>query len=358
MTVHVIAYDTADPGDTTELEKALARFPVERIRKLAILAKTEGNSEVNDFSRQYGLLAAKLVLERHGGAALRESSALLFSTGVEGAMTPFGYLIVDEDDGAAPTRPAALAISVAHSRPILSHEVGTPAHTDLVTETVAAAIADAGVGVEDVALAIVKTPVMSHQPLTDPEAEQRRITSGFSKAVASLGAGVALGEVDRSRITPEAFDRDHSLHARRVISFSGSETDRVEVLLFANAKGAPGSLAMHTGFMEDLLDARAVRRTLESAGLALDDATVLDPERVVGIIAKVGLAPNGRLRGHRTTMRTSHLDMDKHLRATMSGIIGSTLGTTRAFISANTVHQAPPGGGICAFVVKHETGGR
>ena len=358
MTVHVVAYDTADPGDTTELEKALARFPAERIRTLAILAKTEGNSEVNDFSRQYGLLAAKLALEKHGGSALRESAALLFSTGVEGAMTPFGYLIVDEDDGAAPTQPSALAISVARSRPIQHGEVGTPAQTDLVTETVAAAVANAGVGVDDVALVIVKTPVMSHQPAEDPEAEPRRITSGFSKAVASLGAGVALGEVDRARIVPEAFDKDHSLHARRVISFSGSETDRIEVLLLANAKGAPGSLAIHTGFMEDLLDARAVRRTLESAGLALEDATVLDPERVKGVIAKVGLAPNGRLRGARTTMRTSHLDMDKHLRATMSGIIGSTLGTTRAFISANTVHQAPPGGGICAFIVDHSSASR
>jgi cyanuric acid amidohydrolase len=50
-------------------------------------------------------------------------------------------------------------------------------------------------------------------------------------------------------------------------------------------------------------------------------------------------------------MKTSHIDMDKHVRAAVSGIVGSILGSTRSFISANTVHQAPPGGGLCACIV-------
>jgi hypothetical protein len=37
----------------------------------------------------------------------------------------------------------------------------------------------------------------------------------------------------------------------------------------------------------------------------------------------------------------------------MSGIVGAMLGHTRAFISANTVHQAPAGGGLCACIVRH-----
>ena len=51
-------------------------------------------------------------------------------------------------------------------------------------------------------------------------------------------------------------------------------------------------------------------------------------------------------------MKTSHIDMDKHVRAAMSGIVGSILGDTRSFISANTVHQAPAGGGLCACIVR------
>jgi hypothetical protein len=44
--------------------------------------------------------------------------------------------------------------------------------------------------------------------------------------------------------------------------------------------------------------------------------------------------------------------MDKHCRATMSGVIGAILGSCRAFISANTVHQAAPGGGLCAVIAR------
>ncbi|MCF3934778.1 ring-opening amidohydrolase [Acuticoccus sp. M5D2P5] len=350
MTVHVIAYDTRHPGDVDALGATLERFAPDRIRRIAILAKTEGNSDVNDFSREYGLLSARLALVAHGGEALADAATMLFSTGCEGAMTPFGYLIVDTEDDTPVTQTEALAFGLANSRPIAPEEVGTPAHADLVTDAVKAAMADAGVTADEVGLVIVKTPVMSHAKTTAP-GKGKRITSGFSKAVAALGAGVALGEVDRARVTSDAFDSDHTLHANRAIVFSGSETDRAEVILFANRKGAPGTLRVHAGVLADLLDAPGVRKTLSDAGLTLEDGTVTDPDKVAAMILKVGLNPDGRLRGHRTTMRSSHLDMDKHLRATMSGIIGSILGTPRTFISANTVHQAPPGGGICACIV-------
>jgi cyanuric acid amidohydrolase len=79
---------------------------------------------------------------------------------------------------------------------------------------------------------------------------------------------------------------------------------------------------------------------------------VINPDKVVAMMVKAGISPDGQLRGYRTTIKSSHLDMDKHVRATMSGIIGSILGSCRVFISANTVHQAPPGGGLCACIVR------
>ena len=51
MTVEVIAYDTAHPGDVSELARHLERFDPARVRRLALLVKTEGNSDVNDFSQ-------------------------------------------------------------------------------------------------------------------------------------------------------------------------------------------------------------------------------------------------------------------------------------------------------------------
>jgi cyanuric acid amidohydrolase len=349
MTVEVVAYDTAHPGDVTGLARHLERFDPARVRRLALLVKTEGNSEVNDFSREYAMQSASIAIEKHGGPRLLERSTFLFSTGCEGAITPFGYLFVDFGDEAKPSRASALAIGCARSRSLASHEIGTPAHADITAETVNKAMADAGVRPADVGLVIVKTPVMSLA------AAGKRITSAHSKAVGALGAGLALGEVDRKKIVQEAFDTDHSLHAKRAMVFSGSELDCVEIMLLANRPGASGSLFVEIGYLKDVLDAKGLRDMYKAAGCRIDaDGQVADAARVAATMIKAGAAPDGKLRGRRTTMKTSHIDMDKHVRAAMSGIVGSVLGDTRAFISANTVHQAPAGGGLCACIVRDD----
>ena len=91
------------------------------------------------------------------------------------------------------------------------------------------------------------------------------------------------------------------------------------------------------------LDVMLAQRKMRSRELA---------ERIGITEQNLSLLKSGKVRGVRTTMKSSHLDMDKHVRAAMSGIIGSILGSTRTFISANTVHQAPPGGGLCACIVR------
>ncbi|MCA4904676.1 MAG: ring-opening amidohydrolase [bacterium] len=358
MTAHVIAYDTANPGDVSDFSRNLARFEPARIRKLALLVKTEGNSDVNDFSREFALLSLTAAIEAHGGTALAARSTFLISTGCEGAMTPFGYLFVDLEDDAAVSsakvgQGSALAFGCARSRSLTPEEIGTPAHAAIVAETVAAAMRDADVGAADVALVIVKTPVTSHIPATAGAVRNTRVTSAHSKAVGALGAGLALGEVPREKIVQEAFNTDHSLYAKRAMVFSGAELDCVEILLLANRPGAAGDLSVHTGFLRDVLDAKGLREMYTAAGCGFDaDGQVADAGRVVATLIKAGSAPDGKVRGVRTTMKSSHLDMDKHVRAAMSGIIGSILGSTRTFISANTVHQAPPGGGLCACIVR------
>jgi hypothetical protein len=103
VTAHVIAYDTANPGDVSDFSRNLARFEPARIRKLALLVKTEGNSDVNDYSREFALLSLNRAIEEHGGKALLDRSTFLISTGCEGAMTPFGYLFVDMEEAATST---------------------------------------------------------------------------------------------------------------------------------------------------------------------------------------------------------------------------------------------------------------
>jgi cyanuric acid amidohydrolase len=353
MTVTVDTYDTAHPGDTSDLAIKLAALDPACIRRLALLVKTEGNSDVNDYSREYAMLAAQQALRKHGGDALVERTTFMISTGCEGAMTPFGYLFADHEDPNArvPRGGRALAMGCARSRSLTPDEIGTKAHASMTAETVLAAMADARVTAPDVELVIVKTPIMTLLPATAGQVENKRITSAYSKAIASLGAGLALGEVEEHKIVPEVFDVDHSVYARRVMAFSGSELDCIEIMLLGNRRGEAGRLIVKTGYLRDLLDAPGIRGTLREGGCLLDDeGRVSDPRCIVAMLAKIGVAPDGRLRGYRTTMRTSHIDMDKHARATVSGVIGSILGSCRVFVSANTVHQAPPGGGLCAVI--------
>jgi hypothetical protein len=71
-----------------------------------------------------------------------------------------------------------------------------------------------------------------------------------------------------------------------------------------------------------------------------------------GIITPGGwlIASLRGLRGARTTVLTSELPADKQLRAAASGVVGVTLGSTRAFISEGTEHQAAPGGCLAAVI--------
>ena len=46
MTVKLLPYDTAHPGDTSELSAKLATLQPDRIKHLTLLVKTEGNSDV------------------------------------------------------------------------------------------------------------------------------------------------------------------------------------------------------------------------------------------------------------------------------------------------------------------------
>ncbi len=95
MTVTVHTYDTERPDDTSDLERVLGGVALDKVRRLAVIAKTEGNAAVDDFSRELALRSTSDVLQRMGGPELLDRATFLFSTGCEGASTPFGYLLAD-----------------------------------------------------------------------------------------------------------------------------------------------------------------------------------------------------------------------------------------------------------------------
>ena len=353
MRVHVDSYATEGPGDVAGLERILSELPRGGIARLALVAKTEGTATINDFSRELALSAAERTIERIGGAELLGASTLIFSTGSEGVLSPVVYVLAAIDDGGGGDE-ERLVIGGGRTRAMTASELVTPTHVRLIAGAVEEAMAEAGLAPDQVALVLVKSPILSHRDAAatgDPAVVARAGSSGQSRGAAALGVALALGELNDAEIDGIRIGVDLDRHSSRAMSFSGTEVEIGEVLVLGNRPGAGGSTKVHSAPMADILDARSLKRLFRSAGCGLDEAgEIASPERLRAVFVKAGVAPDGRVRGERTTVFHSDLDPDKHMRATASGVIGGILGTGRVFVSGGTEHQAPPGGGLCACI--------
>ncbi|MCC7427060.1 MAG: ring-opening amidohydrolase [Alphaproteobacteria bacterium] len=357
MAVALFDYSWDRLGDSTELEAGLAPFPADRIRRLAVLGKTEGTATLNDFSREVAILAAERAIRRHGGEALLARTTMIFSTGCEGVITPFSYVLAElADDPPVPASgPARLAIGGAATAAIPPEHRGALPHLDAVAEATRRAMAEAGLTAEQVAIVFVKSPVLPRRALAAlPRAYAARAGStGLARSVAALGVAAALGEVDRTAMTDASIGGDLSLYSRRCFAFSGTELDHNEVIVLGNRPGAGGVLVAACAGTRDLIDARAVRGLARSLGCGFDvDGEIVAPHPLRAMFLKVGVAPGGLLRGERTTVFESELDPDKHMRSAASGLIGAVFGTTRVFVTGGSEQQAPPGGGLFAAIAE------
>ena len=357
MQVVVEGYATERPNDVAGLERILDALPIERVTRLALVAKTEGTATINDFSREVALGAAERVICARGGGALLDRSTLIFSTGSEGVLSPCVYVLAAVDQGAGSGEgPARLVMGGARTRPMATAELVTPTHAELVAGAVETAMAEAALTPEQVSLVFVKSPILTHQAAAetgDDAVIARAGSSGRSRGTSALGVAAALGEIDRATVERVRIGVDLDVHARRAMTFSGTEVDFGEVLVLGNRPGADGGTMIFSSGLSDILDARALRSLFREAGCGLDQTGELTGTDTIGaVFLKTGVAPDGYVRGERTTVFQSELDPDKHMRAAASGLIGGLLGTGRVFVSGGTEHQAPPGGGLCACIAK------
>ena len=346
MGVEVARFEMASPEDAEDLARVLRGLNCASIRRIAVIGKCEGPATINDFSRA---LAVRAVTDCMAKANISADAPreILFSTGCEGVITPGGFVLVESS---ACEGIAGLALGLARSEPLTPEQTIASAHIHAAAHVTAAAIADAGLESVDVGLVLMKSPVLTHADAAGGADRRARVNStALARGVGALGAALALGEIDAD--VDEGGIGDETLHARRAMVFSGTETRRCEAVVLGNR---PGSLRpLRYGLVSDLLDIEGM-----AAVLAPDSKTPLESAmrmgregRIVAAFFKAGLASNGRLRGSRTTVYSSDLDHDKHLRAAASGVLGALLGETRVFISGGAEHQAPPGGCIFAAII-------
>jgi hypothetical protein len=97
----------------------------------------------------------------------------------------------------------------------------------------------------------------------------------------------------------------------------------------------------------------AISCMLAESGVALTRwGVVSDPDDVAALLIKTSVAPDGRVRGQRTTIHSGSAPPETHIRAASSGMLGAILGRTRFFNSGDPIHHAPPGGGVAAAIVR------
>ena len=333
-------FDTDSPEDAASLAAAIAQVDAQRIVKLAVFAKIAGDYDDGSRERARGALDA-CVAE----LGLGERTQVLAAVGCEGVATPFGYVLA-EIDGPGSAAPR-LAMGFARVAAPIDEELDRGALADRVAECVRAAMRDAALAPAEVVMAFVKVPA----PLASRPGNEK-VRGRRARGLAALGAGIALGDLDRGAVTEAAVGADASLYSARVQPFAGPEVKRVEAIVLGNRPGAGGELVAHATVIGDLIDVGPVKRMLVGAGLALDADGELDGrERIAACFVKAGVAADGRVRGARTTIYDSSIAPEKHMRAALSGAFGALLGTTRVFITGDPVHAAPEGGGnACALV--------
>src|SRR6185295_572774 len=196
--VHRIS--AAAPNDVSGIESAIASGRIDPKGIVAILGKTEGNGNVNDFTRGYATLALTLMLEKHLGTKARDV-CLVMSGGTEGAMAP--HWTVFERAEETSTGPG-LAIGRAHTAALQPEEIGRRTQVALVGQGVRAAMADARItDPADVHFVQIKCPLLTAQRIAEAEARGQSVATrdtlksmGLSRAASSLGVAVALGELE------------------------------------------------------------------------------------------------------------------------------------------------------------------
>jgi cyanuric acid amidohydrolase len=363
--IQVARVPMAGPDDVSGLRALLDEGALRAEDVIAVLAKTEGNGCVNDFTRGYGTLAFQMLLAEALGASRAEVArrvAFVMSGGTEGVLSPHATVFARRAAPMATGGVRRLAAGIAHTRDFLPEELGRGAQARAVAEGVRAAMREAGITAPaDVHFVQVKCPLLTSERMaearrrgTDVVTADTYESMGYSRGASALGVGLALGEVSEARLDDAAICEDWSLYSGVASTSAGVELMNCEILVLGNSVGAAGDLVIGHAVMQDAIDGEAVRQALRAAGLRVDGA--LDPAeaaRLVNVFAKAEADPSGYVRRRRHTMlNDSDINNTRHARSVVGAVIASIVGDPMVYVSGGAEHQGPPGGGPVAAIAR------
>jgi cyanuric acid amidohydrolase len=353
--VHRIS--AAAPNDVSGLEAAIATGRIDPKGIVAILGKTEGNGNVNDFTRGYASLVLTLMLEKHLGEQAKDV-CLVMSGGTEGAMAPH-WTVFERAEGAG--QGPALAIGRAHTPELKPEQLGRLAQVDQVADGVRAAMTDAGIDdPADVHFVQIKCPLLTARRITGAESRGETVATrdtlksmGLSRGASALGVALALGETAREALTDAAIGADTSLWSGRASASAGIELMNHEIVVLGMSPRWSGPLSIDHAVMRDAIDIEPVRGALHRLGFSASGQLAPSERlRLVAVLAKAEASHDGLLRGHRHTMLDdSDISSTRHARGFVAGALAGLVGHAEIYVSGGAEHQGPDGGGPVALIV-------
>jgi cyanuric acid amidohydrolase len=356
--VHRIA--ATAPDDVSGIEAAIKAGRIDPAGVIAVLAKTEGNGLVNDFSRGLGTTSLSLLFRRYLPVEVADKICLVMSGGTEGGMAPH-WVVLERAEGDSGVS-LALAIGRAHTPPLPFEQLGRIFEVEQVAEGVLAAMKNAGISdPADVHFVQIKCPLLTAQRVGEADARGVKVATrdtlksmGLSRAASALGAAVALGELEPTKITEADIGVNFELWSGRASASAGIELLNHEIVVLGMSKAWSGPLVIDHGVMADAIDIEPVRAALGRLGLPTQGQ--LKPEdrkRVVALLGKAEASHDGRLRGNRHTMLDdSDISPTRHARAFVCGALAGLIGHAEIYVSGGAEHQGPDGGGPVALIVE------
>ena len=365
MTVQVERIAMAGPGDVSGLKALFDQGALRAEDVIAVLAKTEGNGCVNDFTRGYSTFAFQVLLSevlRTSRAEVAQRVAFVMSGGTEGVLTPHATVFARKQGGKAPTDQKRLSIGVAHTRDFLPEELGRMAQVREVARVVREAMREAGIDTaDDVHFVQIKCPLLISERIEDARRRGQTVVTvdtyesmGYSRGASALGVALALGEINESKLSDHVICEDWGLYSGVASTSAGVELMNCEIILMGNSPSSASDLIVGHSIMKDAIDGEAVREPLRSVGLRVDGMVhPTNRDRIVNVFAKAEADPSGYVRNRRHTMlNDSDINNTRHARAVVGAVIASIVGDPMVYISGGAEHQGPPGGGPVAVIAR------
>src|SRR5260370_6019660 len=268
--VHRIS--AAAPDDLSGIEAAIAAGRINPKGVIAVLAKTEGNGLVNDFSRGFANLRVSLLFQRFLPSEEAAKICLVMSGGTEGAMAPH-WIVFERMEGNGRQR-TALAIGRAHTSPLPFQHLGRLPQVDQAAAGVRAAMQDAGIAhARDVHFVQIKCPLLTARRIGEAHCRGDTVATGdtlkslgLSRAASTLGAAGALREIDRDALTDADIGTRWDLWSSRTSSSAGVELLGHEIIVLGMSPAWSGPLAIDHAVMADAIDVDPVRAALGPLG--------------------------------------------------------------------------------------------